>query len=420
MLSSIIQQRGSININTIINYIAIVYAFLLPISRAGVSIFTVLLFLLWLYEGDFKDKLSFLKRNKVIISILVFFVFSALSILWSYDYIVGFDRLRKFFYLLPIVVFATSIRKEFLFRILSAFLFGMLISEILSYGIFFEWWNFKDVPPDNPTPFMHHIQYSMFLTVSSLLLLNSYFFSTSWKWKVFYFIYFLAVTSNLFLNGGRTGHLAFAISIFVVGFSNIKNKFLAFFSMLLLVTVIFYAAYNISPVFKTRFDQASNEVTKISANTKDQFSGSFGMRMAVWKEAAKIVPEHIMVGVGIGDDMHILQESIDQNIYHKYYKNALEFMTDYHYHNMYVQVIVELGMIGLLLYLLIFYQVLKLDIKDKELSNLRYIFLSVYAVASLVEPMFILQFPLALFALFVGLFIGFSHIGKDGFSAWSK
>ena len=420
MIASIVQKRDSIGINTVINYTAMVYALLLPVSRAGVSVFTVLLFLLWLFEGSFKDKFTFLTKNRVIITISALFVFSALSILWSMDHAVGLDRLRKFFYLLPIIVFATSIRKEFLFRILSAFLFGMLISEILSYGIFFEWWNFKDVPPDNPTPFMHHIQYSMFLAVSSLLLLNSYFFATSVKWKYVYFIYFLAITSNLFLNGGRTGQLAFAITIFVVGFINMKNKFLAFLSMLVLLIMIFYTAYNLSPVFKTRFDQASHEVTKISKDTKDQYAGSFGMRMAVWEEAGKIVPENLLIGVGIGDGMRVLQTAIDEYKYDKYYNNALKFMTEYHYHNMYVQVLVELGIIGLLLYLLVFYPTLKLQINDKELSNFRYIFVTVYSVSSLVEPMFILQFPLALFALFIGLFIGFSHINEDEFKVLAK
>ena len=80
MIASIVQKRDSIDINTVINYTAIIYALLLPVSRAGVSVFTVLLFLLWLFEGNFKDKLKFLTQNRVILSIFVLFVFSAFSI----------------------------------------------------------------------------------------------------------------------------------------------------------------------------------------------------------------------------------------------------------------------------------------------------------------------------------------------------
>ena len=413
MLSSILKQSKSININTAINYVAVIYAFCLPISRAGISVGTALLFILWLAEGNFKDKFHFLVRNKVILSLTAFVLFSALSLFWSSDHTIGLNSLRKYWYFLPIVVFATSIRKEYLFKIMSAFLLGMLISEILSYGIFFELWTLKHGSPLDPTPFMNHLQYSMFLTMSSLLLLNRIFFESSWKWKSFYFIYFLAVTSNLFLNGGRTGHVAFAISIFVVGFANMKNKILAFFAMLFLVVSIFYAAYHISPVFKDRFDAGSNEMTSLSNNDKNQYTGSLGVRLAMWKVGMDIVQDNPIIGTGIGDEMHALEKtlySFDDSI-----AEPVKLLLKYNFHNAYVQYSVQLGIIGLLLYLLIFYEILKLKIKNKELSNLRYIFVAVFCISSLVELMFAAQFPLAFFALFVGIFIGFSKAEEEEF-----
>ena len=413
MISSILKQSKSININTAINYVAVIYAFCLPISRAGISVGTALLFILWLAEGNFKDKFQFLVSNKVILSLTVFVLFSALSLFWSSDHTIGLNSLLKYWYFLPILVFATSIRTEYLFKIMSAFLFGMLISEILSYGIFFELWTLKHGSPLDPTPFMNHLQYAMFLSLASLLLLNRTFFESSWKWKSFYFIYFLAVTSNLFLNGGRAGHVAFAISIFVVAFANMKNKILAFFTMLLLVVSIFYTAYHISPVFKVRFDAGSSEMTSLSNNDKNQYMGSFGVRLAMWKVGMVIVQDNPIIGTGIGDEMHALEKalySFDDSI-----AEPVKLLLKYNFHNAYVQYAVQLGIIGLLLYLLIFYEIIKLKINNKELSNLRYIFVSVFSIASLVELMFGAQFPLAFFALFVGLFIGFSKIEEEEF-----
>ena len=411
MLSSTLKQAKSININTAINYIAILYAFVLPISRSGVSLGTALLFILWLIEGNFKDKFNFLIHNKVVLALTAFVVFSAISLLWSSDHAWGLNSLRKYWYFLPILVFATSIRKEYLFKIMSAFLLGMLISEILSYGIFFELWTFEHSSPSDPTPFMNHIQYSMFLTLASLLLLNRTFSESSWKWKSFYFIYFLTITSNLFLNGGRAGHVAFAISIFVVGFANIKNKILAFFSMLFLVIVILYAAYNISPVFKDRFDEGSSQITKLSNNDKNKYYGSVGVRLALWKVGLTIAQYNPLIGTGIGDEMHVVEEklhSFDDSV-----ANPVRRYLKFSFHNTYIQYLVQIGIVGLFLYLLVFYQILRLKIKNKELSNLRYIFVSVFSIASLVEFMFIAQFPLALFTLFVGLFIGFSQIEDE-------
>ena len=77
--------------------------------------------------------------------------------------------------LLPLIVIASSIKKEFIPKILGAYLLGMFISEILSYGIFFELWTTRHGDPSDPTPFMNHLDYSTFLTFTSLLLFNRFF-----------------------------------------------------------------------------------------------------------------------------------------------------------------------------------------------------------------------------------------------------
>ncbi len=414
MTSSILKPLKSININTAIGYIAVVYAFMLPISRAGVGVGTALLFLLWLFEGDLKEKLTQLFHNKVIIAVVAFVLFSAVSLLWSTDPELGMNTLRKYWYLLPLLVFATSIRKEYFPKILSAFLFGMLISEIISFGIFFEWWTFKNATPQNPTPFMHHIQYSMFLAMTALLLLNRFFFEVSKGWKFFYFVYFMSVTANLFLNGGRTGQLAFLISIFVLGFLTIKNKVKAFFIMVVLSILITLVAYNFSHVFQSRVDKGLYEISKLLNDDAQKYSGSLGYRFAVWHEAVtQVIPEHPVIGVGLGDQMHIIEENIEKNHYTGVYKEALQIMIPYNYHNAYIQYAVQIGIIGLFLYLWMFYTAARLDIANKEYSNIRYMFILVFCISSFFDVAFTVQFPLALFALFIGLSIGFSQIENE-------
>lgn len=396
--------RDRIDFDKYINYIAIVYAFLLPISRAGISLLTATLFLLWLLDKDLKTRVKSIISNKVIFAILIFFSFSLLSLLWSSNIPEGWKFLRTYWYLLPVFAFATHIRHEALIKIISAFLFGMLISEILSYGIFFEIWQWKNVPPTDPTPFMNHLQYTMFLAFAALLLLNRFFFETNTKWKIFYFIYFLTVTSNLFLNGGRTGQLAFVVSIFIAGFLNIKNKLLAFSSMLVLVSAILFTAYNISPVFQDRIALAEHETKILSNESDNQYKGSMGKRLGAWIVGYEIFKENPLVGTGIGDEMDALRYKIKHDM-----PEMMDAYTIVHYHNNYVTYLVQIGLIGLFLYLNIIYQVLRLPIQDRELSNIRYIFIAVFSTASLVEQMFSAQFPLALFTLFVGIFISATY-----------
>jgi len=414
MLASTLKQARSVNINTAINYVAIGYAFVLPISRAGISLGTALLFILWLAEGNFKDKYTFLIRNKMIISVFAFIVFSAFSLLWSSDPSLGSNALRKYWYLLPLLPFATSVRKEYIPKILSAFLFGMLISEILSFGIYFGWWTFKNVTPLNPTPFMHHIQYSMFLALTALILLNRFFFEVSKKWKFFYFIYFSSVTTNLFINGGRTGQLAYLISLFVLGFLSIKNKVKAFFIMMVLSIVVMVTAYNFSQVFQSKVDKGVYEINRLVKNDKNKYNGSLGYRFSVWHEAINtIIPMNPLVGVGLGDEMHIIEENIEKNHYTGVYRHSLQAMLPYNYHNAYIQYTVQLGIIGLFLYLLMFYNIFKLKIVEQEFSNIRYMFILVFCISSFFDVAFTVQFPLAMFALFVGIFLSLAREEED-------
>ncbi|MCF6340272.1 MAG: O-antigen ligase family protein [Sulfurimonas sp.] len=395
-----------ISIENYINYLLVLYAFVVPISRAGISILTALIFILWLFTDNFKFCLKKFKSNKIVLYLLLYMCFAILSLLWTDDVRSGLDYIRRYWYFLPILVMASTLKKEYMTYAISAFLTGMFISEILSYGMFFELWSLKHGSPTDPTPFMNHLQYSMFLSFAALLLLNKFFFEENLKWKIFYFAYFLLVTSNLFLNGGRTGQFAFAISIFIVGFLNIKSKLVAFFSMLILLTSIFYVAYQVSPVFKHRFD-ASVKETKIIGAEKI-FCGSFGQRLGAWIVGGEIFLDNPLLGVGISKNTDTLKEYIDRD-----YPNMKCVKSMVNYHNYYIQVLVKLGVIGLFLYLMIFYNIFKLNLKDRQYYNLMIIFIVVYSTSSLFENMFHQQFSAALFTLFTGIFIAQKRIEHE-------
>lgn len=393
-------------LNDYINYIFVLYAFLVPISRAGIGVTTGLLFILWLFTDDFKQKISYLKSNNVVRYLTFFITFGLLSLLWTDDVGSGINYLRRFWYLLPILVIATSIKKEYIPYAISAFLAGMFLSEVLSYGLFFELWTLSHGSASDPSPFMNHLQYSMFLAFASLLLLNRFFFETQLKYKVFYFLYFLLVSSNLFLNGGRTGQVAFAVSIFVVGILNIKNKIIAFLSMLILVISIFNTAYQVSPVFESRVDITIKNIN--ATDNKNFFCSSLGKRLGQWIVATEIFLDNPIAGVGISKNTQTMKKYIDNSHPDKACVKNLP-----NYHNYYIQMAVKLGAIGLFLYIMIFYSLLKINIKDKQYSNLMIIFVTVYSISSLFENMFHQQFSEAIFALFTGIFIAKSREKKD-------
>ena len=388
--------------NNYINYFIILYAFCLPISRAGISLSIVLIFLFWILEADFKKKYFEIKNNYFILAIFIFILYSFISVLWSSDKIFALEYVKKYYHFLIIPIIFTSLKKEYIDKVFSTFLLGMLISEITSYGIFFELWTKEGISPNDPSPFMDHSNYSTYLSFTVFILMHKIIYTDDFKWKIAYSIFFLFSTSNLFLNGGRTGQFSFLITLCIIGFLNFKNKLKAVVLFISLGTTIFVSAYNISPVFKDRFDYFLHDVD-FMINNKD-FSNSFSIRVALWMTGLEASKHNLIFGLGIGDEKINTYEMREKykipDIFSSFNtKNYIDF------HNMYVQYTVQLGIVGLIIILLIFYLLFKLDIRDKVYRNLLIIFLILYFCHSMLGNSFHINQSMVLFALFSSIFI---------------
>jgi len=229
-------------INRVINYLMIIFAFVFPISIAGVNILLGIMIFLWIIEGNFKEKFNKLLHCKffwgilIIIFGLLFSVFISKSTINGYLISSGikneYDFIFRYiiFYSFLFVIFITSISNKFLKNILSAFVLGMLFSEIMSYLIYFDLLPlnklrhmgliYKKAYNFNPSPFMNHIFYSIFLSVTILILIDKIFIEKNKFLKFFIGIFILTATANLFINGGRTGQLAFVLGF--LGYSFLK------------------------------------------------------------------------------------------------------------------------------------------------------------------------------------------------------
>ncbi len=388
-----------------INYFILLYAFCLPISRAGISLAVIFIFLFWVLGTDFKRKYSEIKNNYFILAIFIFILYSIIAVLWSSDKFFAIEYVKKYYHFLIIPIIFTSLKKEYIDKVFSAFLLGMLISEITSYGIFFELWTKQGVSPNDPSPFMDHSNYSTYLAFTVFILMHKIIYTDDLKWKFAYSIFFLFSTSNLFLNGGRTGQFSFLIALCLIGFLNFKNKIKATILFLILGTTIFISAYNISPVFKDRFDYFLHDI-EVMVYEKD-FSNSFSLRVALWISGLEASKDNLIFGSGIGDERDNAKYMLQKfNIKNDSFKQDTENSIDFH--NMFVQYLVQLGILGLIILITIFYFIFKVKIKDKTYKNLLLIFLILYFCHSMLGNSFHINQSMVLFALFSSVFITIS------------
>jgi O-antigen ligase len=403
--------RNKLNFDYLYFYTTITLAFLIPLAKGIISSFTILLALIWLIEGDYKRKLHEVISSKLLLAFLAFLAFSFLSILWSDNLHTAFNVAKKDIFWLIIFILATSLKKEHIQPVIMAFIAGMLVSEIIAYGVFLELWTFKQATPQNPAPFMNHIDYSVYMAFSAILLLNRIFSNHySNREKIIFTILFLTVIGNLFLTKGRTGQLALLISIVVMSIIHFKLSFKALALSIFLIFALFTSAYNLSNSFKERTNAAYDNIQKIS---NLDFHSPFGLRAAYWITTYNIVKENPVIGVGLGDYIDETKKEIELNDYPYFDDYVKTFLSEHNPHNQYLLVTLQMGVIGLFLLFYLFYRMLKQEIDDPEIKELSILFVTIFLTASLTDPPLLKQFQLSLFILFTGLFSIYS-IQKKG------
>jgi len=397
-------QKMQIDYKKYISYLLIAYAFSFPISKAATNLFEVLAILLWIGEGNWKEKFQLYKTNLLSISIAVLIVFSLLSILWHGNAETTLRYIAKYRHLLIVFVFYTSFDTKYARPLLSAFLLSMFLSELMSYGIFFELIHYKDISPDDPSPFMSHMTYSTVLAFTTALLLIMISYEEKLKYKLFYILFFISATANLFINGGRTGQIIYIILLLTVSLSLIRHKLIALLSAFTTLVIVFSLAYNFSPNFHNRADQLHQDINNMIIN--NDYSGSGPIRVALSIIGLNTTKDNFFLGTGIAYSMDDIE----------HYSNKLGFnpkhMNNFaDYHNAFLTITAQLGFIGILISLAIIYALLNFKYPYKEYKIMSLTFAIAFILFSFTHNTLHTMVPMVFFALFAGLFNKISTLG---------
>ena len=394
---SITSYFKNMSFDKFINYLIIGLAISLPISKVGIVFFHHMLILAFLFKGDFYSSFQELRQSKVMVALFLFILLSLLSVLWSEDKTFALLYVKKYYHFLSIPVIYLYFNPKYIKHAFNGFLAAMLVSEIFSFGIFFELIHYNNISPSYPNPFMNHSDYSMFLAFTAMILLNRMFFTHHNGHRIFYILYFLATTSNLFVSGGRTGQFIFVAALFVIIFLNIKHKIKAGIIASILSIGIVTIAYNTSPAFKARGTNAYYDITQTLIN--NNYDDSFGQRVSYWIIGVNVFNDNLLLGTGIHENPTDIQHYAKKyNIErHKTYKGFMD------YHNMYVHYAAQLGIFGLILVIYLMYSVFTIRFKYPLFRNVCLAFATTIFIYSIVGNVLHTIVPMSFFAFFVGL-----------------
>lgn len=360
------------------NHLLVVYAFVSPMYNRAISAVIFLLLALFLIRGDYKKYLIEALSNKIVQALILF-------VLVNYIWLIGSDdaKMAKIilsnmkYYLYPILILS-FVDKRFVFRIIYAFIIGMLLSEFISYLIHFDILPYKLIlfnkliyeaqGINNPAPFLDHYFYNTLLSIVVSILLYNLLVNKNNIYIKLVSMFFIATASiNLILVGGRIGYIIYAVLILSTLFSIYRKKF--FYIVLpmaiVLISSFFYFSYQNGGLFKDRIDQAISDKQKLMQE-KPNYHTSIGARIGMWKYSIEVIKDNFIFGVGTGDFKTEMLKKTPKE--HKF------LSTWQQPHNEYIKHFVQFGLVGFLVFLNIFYQIFRTKNNNKDVQIYLYIF----------------------------------------------
>lgn len=392
-------------------YLSFLLAFSAPFSWKISRIILILIIFVWFIEADYKKLFNGIRQSKFLTFLTLFVSFQLISIFWTEtSYAVSHSYFNNYLLWFAIPVLSVSLKREDLSRIVTVFLSAMFISEIIAYGMYFELWTIRGYGPEYPSPFIHHGAYSVFMAFTALLLLNRIYSSLySNKEKIVMGIFFLTISGNLFISQGRIGQLAYALAILSAGIMHFRLRIKTLLLSALLIAALFTAAYQMSPMFQHRIEMANNNIDKIMDGN---LSSSWGIRVAYIILGAEIIKDHPIIGIGIGDIRAVAQHYIDNDRV-QFSTHVEQFLPKHQFHNQYLMVMVQSGLIGILLFLAMFYALFRLPVADQETKQTSILFGIIFMVAFVSNPFLLVNETRTLFILFTSVFAASSfHSGQ--------
>ena len=305
---------------------------------------------------------------------------------------------KYYVFLIPVLI--TSIKQYQALQLIHAFVLGNILHAtliiLLSYGVIS---NLHSLP-NLYSPYAVYSAFFIFSSFYCFYIFRNHINKKNIIRSLIYLFLSLALAYIIFSHKGRSGHAAFFLSVLLTLFLLHENwkKTIIFSSItiMLLFTIVFS-----SPTVKTHYLSAIDEVKAIN---KGEYVGSWGARWGLLIVNYKMIKNNPILGAGLGSTYNEMKRITKQS------KNPTMAALTYYdiAHNHYITTITSAGLIGLILYLLIHFYILKLPIKQEEIKHLSLIFLVIFITNSITDDILLYKPYNIYFAIMIALFINLS------------
>ena len=342
-----------------------IFLFLLPWNffKWQVSAFSIILLLWWVfrYKNIFLEKISQLFKFYPIVILLIYLLYTYISIFWINSFIEGLEHVNKFhkYYFIFIFVLFTTLNSQQAFNGIKIIIVSFSLYSLFSICIYLGLLTIESTNSNelNPKGIMAYAISSMYMAIGIITAFIIFISSekTHKTIRIIFFIFFILCFFALFINNSRTSQLAFILSSLTLivfyyrsslfKFTNIVKVF--FISILISVVVVAFLKNNDK---LDRYMVAYEETKK--ALFEDNYTGSFGYRLYFNKAGIEILKDNFFFGMGPEDNTKELEKLMLRD--NAKYNFGYIFTS---FHSQHMDILTRYGFFG---YLLLFFSIFSL------------------------------------------------------------
>lgn len=375
------------------SYLLIAFVFFLPISSAAPNLILLVILLLWLVEADFARKWQQISQHPLFPPMIAFALLYPVSLLWTEDMAWGQHMVERhaIFLLFPLLL--TVVRQEHIGWYFSAFIAAMTLSEIASYAVWFHWVSIPGIDPSDPAGFLGHWEYNPFLALAIYFMAYQLLFNPVASWQRWLFVLFIiTMTINMFITGGRIGQIAYfaLMGLLLLQYFSYKGRLKqGVLAGAIALPLIFSIAYQSSDLFQTRVDRAIHEI-----QTHDETkTGSINARFIFWQNTLAMIPEHVWLGVGIGDFPDAYNQFVGDRVPPETLMRKWGEGTGHNQpHNQYLFELASFGVLGFLIFVWLWASIIRHAIVQKDnYAHWRWAFITLTLIVMLTDSYLLVQ-----------------------------
>jgi len=346
----------------------------LPLKHSVNSLFIIIAVIYSTYNYITTQNKPKLEINKVTIIFISIYLLAIVSLLWSIDLegsIRGLSQKLSYLILPLLFVFIPKLKAKNINLIFSIFSKAIVVYAIycITIGLllYFKNGNLNDLFYHNLSKPLNNINAIYMSTYTAFSLL--YFFTKKLKQKWEYFYLFILSSFLVLLSSKLVISVTFMMLILSIFYNKneIKGQFIkTFFLISVLISVVF-----LSKKIIDRFNVEIKNTHLSEVLVKKEFGQIYywtgaSLRLFQIRVFLELIEEDavFLTGYGIDASQNMLKKKyIQYNLYPGFYK--------YNFHNQYLQIFAELGILGFLLLISLFYLCF-----HKALINKSFLFLS--------------------------------------------